>query len=252
MDEVANCFVTPASTEAGAAYGSALMASRPVPGLRDKARGLSAYLGPSYSDGEIEALLREFKIGYRVLSDDDLFAHIADQLAQGKIVGWFQGRMEIGARALGNRSILANPAYPEMKDKINREVKHREHFRPFAPAIMAEHAERYFALRPGQRYEPFHSWMLMASSLETAEQSNVQAVVHVDGSIRPQIVSTTSNPRFHALLSAFHARSGTPMLLNTSFNVRGEPIICRPEEAIRCFYSTGLDSLAMGNIVLEK
>jgi carbamoyltransferase len=253
LDEIDNCFVIPASNDAGCAYGSALLQCRDLPGVREKARRMSVYSGPAFTDRQIRALLDEYKISnYRVLSDDELFPLVAQKLAQGAIIGWFQGRMEVGARALGNRSILANPAYPDMKDKINREVKHRERFRPFAPAILMEHAHKYFSVKPETSYMPYHQWMLQAAQILEHAKAQIPAVVHVDDSIRPQVVSKESNPRFYRLLSSFHEKSGVPVLLNTSFNVRGEPILCRPEEAIRCFFSTGLDVLVMQNIVLEK
>jgi carbamoyltransferase len=253
VDEVDRCFVIPASNDAGAALGSAIIQSRHVIGLRDKLRGLTVYTGPESSEAEVIALLKEFKInGYRRMPDDKLFRHVGRRLTEGAIVGWFQGRMEVGARALGNRSILANPAFPDMKDKINREVKHREAFRPFAPAMLAEHAHEYFDIKPAQAYQPYHEWMLQAAQARPGVKEKIPAVVHVDNSIRPQVVSAKSNFRFYRLLQEFHAASGVPVLLNTSFNVRGEPILCKPDEAIRCFYSTGLDMLVLGNIVLEK
>jgi carbamoyltransferase len=253
MEEVGQCFVIPASTDAGCSLGSAILQSRDVPGIREKTRKLSVYSGPQFSNEQIKALLDEAKIRrYEKFSDDELFEYVGKRLADGAIIGWFQGRMEVGARALGNRSILANPAYPDMKDKINREVKHREYFRPFAPAVMAEHAPEYFRIKNHQQYEPFHTWMLQAAQVLPEKEKEIPAVVHADKSIRPQVVSANSNPRFHRLLSAFKKHSGVPVLLNTSFNVRGEPIICRPDEALRCFASNGLDMLVMQNYVLEK
>jgi carbamoyltransferase len=253
LDCIDGCYVIPASNDAGAAYGSALIQSIGVSGLRDKARRISVYSGPEFDDVEIESLLQEYKIwSYQKLGDDELFGYVADRLANGAIIGWFQSRMEVGARALGNRSILANPAFPAMKDKINREVKHRERFRPFAPAILEEHAHQYFSVKHPAHFNKFHRWMLQAATILPSAAERIPAVVHVDQSIRPQIVNAQSNPRFFELLKAFHARTDVPVLLNTSFNVRGEPIVCRPEEAIRCFFSTGLDVLVMQNIVLEK
>jgi carbamoyltransferase len=253
LEFVDRCFVIPASNDAGVALGSALLHLKGRPGVRERSQRMSVYSGPEFSDDEIEAVLKQAKIrSYRKLRENELYDTIARRLADGAIVGWFQGRMEVGARALGNRSILANPAYPDMKNKINAEVKHREPFRPFAPAILIEHAGKYFTIKNCQSYEPYHTWMLQAAQVLPDAKAQIPAVVHVDGSIRPQIVSQTSNPRFYALMSAFFRQSGIPVLLNTSFNVRGEPIICRPEEAVRCFYSTGLDMLVMGSIVLEK
>lgn len=253
LAKVNNCFAMPVSNDAGCALGSALYQSRNVKNIRKKAQQFTPYLGPNYNDEYIKNCLKEFKIrNFRYLSDKNLYSNIASKLAQGQIVGWFQGRMEVGARALGNRSILANPAFGDMKNKINREVKHREPFRPFAPAILAEYAKEYIKIKNRQEYSPYHEWMLMATVVDNSIKSKIPAVVHQDNSIRPQVVSQKSNPKFHALLKAFYKKTGLAVLLNTSFNVRGEPIICKPEEAIRCFYSTGLDAVAIGNYLLEK
>lgn len=250
---VDRCFVFPASNDAGAALGCALIDSADVGNLREKVGRFTPYLGPEYSDEYVGKLLEELKIpGRRITVDTDLMDYVAGLLGRGDIVGWFQGRMEIGPRALGNRSILANPALPGMKDRINAEVKHRESFRPFAPSILVEHAGDCFVLGPRQAYEPYHGWMLSAVEAQPALRAKCPAVVHVDGTIRPQVVSKHSNRKLHGLLSAFHRLTGCPVLLNTSFNVRGEPIVCKPEDAIRCFYSTGLDALVMGSFVLEK
>src|SRR5438034_4798335 len=197
LEAVRNCFVIPASNDAGVAVGSAFVQSRDLPSSRDMARGMSVYSGPAYSDAEIEAMLTEAKIGrYEKLPDAELFDRVGKRLAEGAIVGWFQGRMEVGARALGNRSILANPAYPAMKDRINREVKHREPFRPFAPAVLVEFVPEYFAVKPDQAFEPYHEWMLQAAQAQPGVKDRVPAVVHVDNSIRPQVVSKRSNERF--------------------------------------------------------
>lgn len=253
LDVVENCYVIPASTDAGCALGSAIVHGRKEPQARAGAQKLSAYTGPSYSREHIKALLDESKIpGYKEMADDELCQYVAGRLKDGAIVGWFQGRMEVGARALGNRSILANPAFPNMKDKINKEVKHREAFRPFAPAILHDQAHKYFAIKPGSSYLPYHAWMLQAAQILPDVKGKIMSVVHVDNSIRPQIVSPETNPMFHKLLSAFYKVSGTPVLLNTSFNVRGEPIVCAPAEALRCHFSTGLDLLVLGNFVIEK
>jgi len=253
LDCIDRCFVIPASNDAGASFGSALIQSKgKISRLREKAQKISVYSGPEFSNEEIEAILKEFKITYKIIKNDELFDYVADRLAAGKILGWFQGRMEVGARALGNRSILANPALPNMKDKINLEVKHREYFRPFAPAILEKHASKYFNVRNKSDYAQLHQWMLQAAQVLPGKEYEIPAVIHVDKSIRPQIVNSKSNHRFNNLLEAFFQKTGVPVLLNTSFNVRGEPIVCKPEEAIRCFFSTGLDILVMQNIVLEK
>ncbi len=253
LKKVDSCFIMPVSNDAGCALGSALYQSRNTKDIRKKARRFTPYLGPQYSNEYIKSCLEEFKIKkYKFMEDSELADYVAVKLKNNKIVGWFQGRMEVGARALGNRSILANPAFKYMKDKINKEVKHRESFRPFAPAILAEYAKKYVSIKENQQYFPFHEWMLMATFVDNRIKKEVPAVIHQDNSIRPQVVSKKSNPKFYSLLTAFHRITGVPMLLNTSFNIRGEPIICKPEEAIRCFYTTGLDVLAVGNYLLEK
>lgn len=253
LPSVDNCFVMPISNDAGCALGSAYVSSRNVKGIREKARKFTPYLGPSYNDEYIKKCLEEFKIKkYKKLSNKYLFEYCAEKLSNNKIIGWFQGRLEVGARALGNRSILANPSSHLMKDKINREVKHREAFRPFAPAILSEYASEFVNIKKGQKYSPYHEWMLMATFVEEKIKKKIPSVVHQDNSIRPQVVSKKSNPRMYSLLNSFHKKTGLPVLLNTSFNVRGEPIVCKPEEAIRCFYSTGLDLVVIGNYILEK
>jgi len=253
MPAVDRCFVIPASNDSGASLGSALAHCAGDRQVREKAQKLTAYSGPSFDSEHVVERLREFKINsYRRYPSSKLLTYVAARLAEGAIVGWFQGRMEVGARSLGNRSILANPADPEMKDRINREVKHREPFRPFAPAILLEHAKDYFSIPERQPYEPYHNWMLQAAAALPGVRERIPAVVHVDGSIRPQVVSERSNSIFYALLRTFHARTGIPVLLNTSFNVRGEPIVCTPDDAIRCFFSTGLDLIVMEDVVVEK
>lgn len=254
LDFVDSCFVIPASADSGVAYGSALLhlsRSEPLaPALREP---FSAYQGPSFSTSQVLKVLEEAKIeDYVVLDDETLFQEVAEYLAQGSIVGWFQGRMEVGARALGNRSILANPAYPEMKDRLNREVKRREAFRPFAPSVLAEHADEWFDFSLHGDPLETHRWMIQATPAREEAKLRIPAVVHVDGSVRPQVVHALENERYHRLISEFSMLTGIPVLLNTSLNVRGEPIICRPEEALRCFFSHGLDVLVMENVVLRK
>ena len=170
----------------------------------------------------------------------------ADLLQRGYIIGWFQGRMEIGPRALGNRSILANPTLPDMKDKINAQVKHREAFRPFAPSCPIEDTPRFFEQNVA---DPF---MLKVCSVRQEKQAVIPAVTHVDGTARLQTVHQETNPRYHRLLKEFEKLSGVPVLLNTSFNVMGEPIVESPVDAIRCFFTTGLDYLVLGNFVIGK
>jgi carbamoyltransferase len=166
-------------------------------------------------------------------------------IAAGNVIGWFQGRMEIGPRALGNRSILADPRTIAMRDKVNR-VKGREVWRPLAPSILAERAEHYFVTVPP------NAFMLFATQVHDITREVAPAIVHVDGSARPQPVSRELNPRYYDLISAFNRLTGVPILLNTSFNAAGEPIVCTPADAIRTFMATGLDILVLGSFVVQK
>jgi carbamoyltransferase len=175
-------------------------------------------------------------------------AAIARELAAGKVAGWFQGRMEFGPRALGNRSILADPRDPDMKDRLNAKVKWREPFRPFAPAVLVERAACYFDMR-GLRDSPF---MLFAVPVRSEARPLIPAVTHADGTARVQTVSEAANPRFWRLISHFGALTGVPVVLNTSFNVRNQPIVCTPEDALRCFLSTEIDCLGIGDFFVEK
>jgi carbamoyltransferase len=160
--------------------------------------------------------------------------------------------MENGARALGNRSILVHPGFQDMKIKINREVKRREAFRPFAPSVLTENASDWFCFDAQGYPEETHKWMIQAAPAREHSKKIIPAVTHIDGSVRPQLVSAEDNPRYYKLIKSFANKTGIPVLLNTSFNVRGEPIICKPDEAIKCFFSHGIDVLVMGNIVLRK
>jgi carbamoyltransferase len=167
-------------------------------------------------------------------------------IADGKIVAWFQGRMEFGPRALGNRSLLADPRRPEMRNILNQKVKHREDFRPFAPSVMAEHADDWFETG---KHTASHEFMLFAPRVKPDRRDRIPAIVHQDGTARVQLVSRKSNPRFHELISAFHARTGVPVVINTSFN-DSEPIVCTPMDAIVTFRKSGIDALVMDDVVL--
>jgi carbamoyltransferase len=171
-----------------------------------------------------------------------------DLLEAGQVLGWFQGRMEFGPRALGNRSILADPRRPDMKDRVNRAVKKREEFRPFAPSVTAEAADAFFQLRHLDQYE----CMTVAVKARPERAREIPAVVHVNGTSRVQVVRREANPRYWDLLTLQGQRTGVPILLNTSFNVRGEPIVCSPEDAIRCFLGTGLDALVLEDVLVFK
>lgn len=237
-------FVQPAAGDDGIAIGAALQLYH---GLTGKPRGdalAHVYLGPEHGDAAIRRFLDMAKLPYE--RAENVEERTAELLAEGKIVGWYQGRMEFGPRALGSRSILADPTRPDMKDLLNKYVKHREDFRPFAPSVLEEHAADYFT---GCTRSPY---MLFVHPVETHQRERVPAITHIDGTARVQTVSKASNPRYHALIGAFARRRGVPMVLNTSFNVMGEPIVNTPEDAVRCFYSTGLDALVMGDYVLLK
>ncbi len=243
---VEQIFVQPAAGDDGGSLGAALYAYTALFGGTKRWPMEHAYLGNRWSDAEIEAALVARGATVERLDDDVLFDRVAGWIADGKIVGWCQGAMEFGPRALGNRSILADPRPEGMKDHVNARVKHREFFRPFAPAILAERASEFFKL---DQPSPF---MLLACDVVEDKRSVLPAITHVDGTARVQTVTPTSNDRFYRLISAFERRTGVPVLLNTSFNVRGEPIVCTPDDAWRCYAGTELDHLVLGNYVLSK
>ncbi len=243
LDCVDEVFIQPVAHDAGTAMGAALeVAARkgdPTDFVMEH-----AYWGPEYSNEEIQAFLDETKIAYKRPSDIE--QAVAERLAAGEIVGWFQGRMEIGPRALGSRSILANPSMPEMKDKVNAEVKHREGWRPFAPSILEEEA-------PKLVFDSYPSpFMLLTFTVRPEWRERLSACMHVDNTVRSQTVSRKTNPRYHGMISKFHELTGVPAVLNTSFNDRGEPIVMSPQDAVRCFSSTGLDHLAIGDFLMSK
>jgi len=261
-------WIQPAAGDAGGALGAALLAhhrfrgNARVPEPKDSMRG--ALLGPAYGDNAIEALLRERGAPYRRLVGEDLYDTVAEALSQGQVIGWFQGRMEFGPRALGARSILADARRPEMQREINLRIKFREGFRPFAPAVLSERVEEWFGLsadspymlftapvREDKRGAPVPSDVHGFDMLKSVRGA-IPAVTHVDGSARVQTVDAERNPAFHRLLRAFERKTGCPVLVNTSFNVRGEPIVCTPYDAYLCFMRTGLDLLVMGNFLIRK
>ncbi|GJG87198.1 carbamoyltransferase [Gemmatimonadetes bacterium T265] len=249
-------WVQPAAGDAGGALGAAALAwHRALGGARRVARGAGGaprdgmggtYLGPAFADADVAAALDAVGAVYEVFDAASLAGYAADRLAEGAVVGWFQGRMEYGPRALGNRSILADPRRPDIQSRLNRAIKFRESFRPFAPSVTAEHAGKWFVL---DRDSPY---MLFTADVRPARRGALPAVTHVDGSARVQTVRPEDNPAFHALLLAFAARTGCPMLVNTSFNVRGEPVVCTPADALRCFRDTRMDVLVLGPFVLER
>jgi len=239
-------YVMPAAGDNGTAIGAAYYV---LHGLQDQRRAYvhdNPYVGTSYSQDEIDAVLKECKLKPARMSQEEIIAETARLLHEGHIVGWFQGAMEIGPRALGNRSILADPTRKDMKAKINAEVKHREAFRPFAPSVPVESMKDFFMT---EVEAPF---MLKVCDVRPEYRDRIPATTHVDGSARLQTVRKETNPLYHALLSEFGRRSGVPVLLNTSFNVMGEPIVESPVDAVRCFFSTGMDYLAIGNCLIGK
>ncbi len=202
-----------------------------------------AFLGPEYTPAEIEQFLKWSKLPYRHMQN--VSEETADILAQGKVIGWFQGRMEFGPRALGGRSILASPIPVDMQARLN-EIKDREDFRPVAPVVMEEHAHEWFV---DARVSPF---MLFVYDVAEDKADRIPAVKHVDGTARIQTINRQQNPAYYDLLAAFQQRTGVPVLVNTSFNTRSEPIVCSPRDAIESFWTSPLDALVIGPFVLEK
>ena len=239
-------YVMPAAGDNGTAIGAAYYVYNGVLGQPRTYVHDNPFVGTGYGNAAIEKALDEGKLTFRYVPDDTLEATTADLLHRGHIIGWYQGRMEIGPRALGNRSILADPTLPGMKDKINAQVKHREAFRPFAPSCPIEDTPRYFEQEVA---DPF---MLKVCSVREEQRAAIPAVTHVDGTARLQTVHHETNPRYHRLLKEFERLSGVPVLLNTSLNVMGEPIVESPVDAIRLFFTTGLDYLVMGNYIIGK
>jgi carbamoyltransferase len=237
-------YVMPAAGDNGTAIGAAFFVWN---GIEGKARSFvhdNPYVGTSYSREDYEVVIKEAKLN--AVWHEDIASEAARLLHEGNILGWFQGAMEIGPRALGNRSILADASNPGMKDKINAEVKHREAYRPFAPSVPVEYVKDYFEI---DVEAPF---MLKVCDVIPDKRDCVPAITHVDGSARVQTVRKETNPLYHDLICKFGKLSGVPVVLNTSFNVMGEPIVESPVDAIRCFFSTGLDKLVIGNYVISK
>ncbi|HEV8522948.1 MAG TPA: carbamoyltransferase C-terminal domain-containing protein [Terriglobales bacterium] len=238
-------FVQPAAGDAGTALGVCYHIWNALLGQPRSFVMEHAYTGPEYVNGEIESAVLASGLKHRLLDDVALAAQAAQEIAAGKIVGWFQGRMEFGPRALGNRSIVVDPRRAEMKDVLNARIKKREPFRPFAPSILEERVGEYF-----EQTHPAPS-MLMVYQIKPEKRAAIPAVTHVDGSGRLQTVSRTTNPRYHRLISEFEQVSGVPVVLNTSFN-EDEPIVCTPQQAIDCFQRTRMDVLFLGNYKLER
>ncbi|MDH3314187.1 MAG: carbamoyltransferase [Gammaproteobacteria bacterium] len=262
-------YIQPAAGDAGGALGAALVGYHMQLGRERRVNGdamQGSYLGPVFSQPDIEARLESCGARFELLEDTALIAACAEDLAQGKALGWFQGRMEFGPRALGNRSILGDPRSPTMQKTLNLKVKYRESFRPFAPSVLRERVSNWFEMDCDSPYMLLVADVVKSRRREmTAEEkqlfgidklnvprSDVPAITHVDYSARIQTVHEDTNPRYYALISAFERKTGCPVVVNTSFNVRGEPIVCTPEDAFRCFMGTELDVLAVGNCYLRK
>ena len=240
-------FVQPAASDAGGALGAAALAHVRRTGERPDARPLAhVFLGPSFDADVVAELFRSSPARVEDFRqrEPDLIGATVDRLSSGKVVGWFQGRMEFGPRALGNRSILADPRRPDMRERINALVKKREAFRPFAPAVLASKAAEHFELD--------HAAPFMVETCRVRSPLELPAVTHVDGTARVQTVDRDANPRFALLLEAFETRTGCPILLNTSFNVRGEPIVCTPVDALLCFIHSDLDCLVLEDLLLDR
>ena len=263
-------WIQPASGDAGGSLGVAqLIWHRHLGNAREAQPGdgmQGAYLGPAFTSEQIQAFLESEGAPYEIVPTTDLYERVAALLAQEKIVGWFNGRMEFGPRALGSRSILGDPRSPTMQADMNIKIKFREGFRPFAPSVLRSRVHDYFELDVESPY------MLLVAPVKrerqipmTVEQkklwgidqlnvlrSDIPAVTHIDYSARVQTVDGTTNPAYHALLEAFERQTGCPVLVNTSFNVRGEPIVCTPDDAYRCFMRTNIDYLVLGSFLLSK
>jgi carbamoyltransferase len=238
-------YIQPAAGDEGLAIGAALHTYHSVLKQPRRHELKNSYLGPEFSDSRIESALQSAGSKYRKLERTALLDATAEQIAAGNVIGWFQGRMEWGPRALGNRSIVAHPGLPNMKDVLNARIKHREWFRPFAPSIMADHQHEYF------EHDHPSPFMLHVYKIRPEKRKELCAVNHVDDTGRLQSVTREENPMYYDLISAFHRKTGIPVILNTSFN-ENEPIVCTPEEAIDCFQRTRMDVLAIGPFLVVK
>jgi carbamoyltransferase len=239
-------FIQPAAGDSGGALGAALWASHEVLRAPRRSATHNTLLGPAFSEEEIMSSLNAFQLPFLRLDEDTLCLQVATLIHKDMVVGWFQGRMEFGPRALGARSILANPCSPDMKDILNARVKFREEFRPFAPAVLEEEAAKYFELKGPS---PF---MLLTPPVVGDWGTRIPSVTHVDGTARVQTVAASQQPLFYCLIKSFAELSGVPILINTSFNIRGEPIVCTPDDAIKCFLGTDIDFLAIGPFLVSK
>jgi carbamoyltransferase len=265
-------WIQPAAGDAGGSLGAALTvhhivnkAERNADNKTDQMQG--AYLGPKFHYDDVVRTAKRYKAVYRTFDhQEELYNIVSDLIAKGHVIGWFQGRMEFGPRALGNRSILGDPRHPEMQKKLNLKIKYREGFRPFAPSVIETEITNYFNINTQSPY-----MLLVAPVVEQLryslpekydelplyerlyfQRSSLPAITHVDYSARIQSVNETTNPIYWQLIQTFHKRHGCPVVVNTSFNVRGEPIVCTPEDAYRCFMRTEMDYLVIENLLFDK
>jgi len=240
-------WVQPGAGDAGGALGAALyvwhyyLGNEKIPNPIDSQKG--SFLGPEFTNTEIETFLNKNRIPYEQLERKDISDVVARLLSEGNVIGWFQGRMEFGPRALGSRSILGDARMKEMQSTMNLKIKFRESFRPFAPSISEDNLTDYFHLDKKSPY------MLLVAPVK---RRDIPAVTHVDNSARVQTVSRETNPLYYDTIKAFYKKTGCPVIINTSFNIRGEPIVCTPENAFNCFINTGMDHLVMGDFLLDK
>lgn len=261
-------WIQPASGDAGGALGAALLVwykylgnEREVDEVNDSQK--ASLLGPSYSDDYIESFLKKEKISYRHLNYDDIVKEVSDLIINGQVIGWFQDRIEFGPRALGARSIIGDARNPEMQSKMNLKVKYRESFRPFAPTVLKEKASEWFELDKESPYMLLVAPVRIDKRLKVSEdfsgfeklktvRSLIPAVTHVDYSARVQTIKKNDNPLYYDMIQAFYQKTGCPVVINTSFNVRGEPLVLTPEDAYRCFMRTEIDYLMLGSFLLSK
>jgi len=246
MTKFKNVHVPPAPSDAGSSQGAALALWHMALGNKQRYFIDDTFLGPWYDEAYIENFLRRGKVEYKKMKEEELIKKVATLLWQNNVVGWFQGRMEFGERALGSRSILANPCNPKMKDILNLKVKHREQFRPFAPVVPSDDAKKYF---DNDVEVPFMSFVY---PVKEKFRAKLPTITHVDGTGRLQTITKKQNPLYYRLIKEFQKHSGVPVLVNTSFNIRGEPIVMSPEHAYRCFTGTGIDYLVMGNHLIDR
>ena len=264
-----NIWIQPAAGDAGGALGAALFVwyrylgnKRNTNEIRDSQRG--SYLGTHYSNEQIEKVLKEYEIKYELLAKNELINKVARLLNQGSVIGWFQGKMEFGPRALGARSIIGDARSQQMQSKMNLKIKFRESFRPFAPTVLKEKCSQYFDLETESPYmllvAPVKKDKLLAQENQTVKgfeklkvkRSVIPSVTHVDCSARVQTVNREDNPLYYDTIKKFEELSGCPVIINTSFNIRGEPIVCTPVDALRCFLRTDMDYLALGDFLIDK